>query len=319
MLARSSNARTINGPTGNLVIGNAKRSSTANRNRSSERSPAIHRRRRTETVSTSTRSGADTAEAAESRARASRPAASSSPTTLAMTDPSTTITGEHVHRGDRRRRSADRLAPRTVQRPARGPQRRSAIARRARVRLSDTAAATGLRLRRGAGGSRGLRGEGSESAHSACFHYACILPGSQVDPSDDRESRYGHTRARIRRFGRVEVRGEQLIITRAGPAVVTTASSVLFPSSAPSTWASTTTTRSCIGWSVPRFARVCPAQPPVSVEIAHSASSRVLPRPDWAVASRSDRPLIVTEVMWREVPLRLAIIQSFLETMNKSG
>jgi hypothetical protein len=123
----------------------------------------------------------------------------------------------------------------------------------------------------------------------------------------------------IRRFGRVEVRGEQLIITRAGPAVVTTASSVLFPSSAPSTWASTTTTRSCIGWSVPRFARVCPAQPPVSVEIAYSAFSRVLPRPDWAVSSRSDRPLIVAEVMWREVPLRLAIIQSFLETMNKSG
>ncbi len=182
MLARSSNARTISGPTGILVIGNAKRSSTAPRNRSSERSSANHRRRSTATVSTSTRSGAETAEAAANRVRASCPAASSSPTTLAMTDASTTITGEHVHRGDRRRRSAVRLVPRTVWQSARGPRQWSAIARRARVRSSDTAEATDLRLRRGAGGSRGLRGEGLESARLACLHYACIRPRSQVGP-----------------------------------------------------------------------------------------------------------------------------------------
>ena len=76
------------------------RSSTATENRRPVRSPASHRRRNTDTASTSTRSGATRSPPRTRRSRAAPPSAPSSARALATTDASTTINAVHAHRPD---------------------------------------------------------------------------------------------------------------------------------------------------------------------------------------------------------------------------
>ena len=160
-------------------MGSAPRSATASWNRRSLKLPASHRRRRTETVSTSMRSGADASRTASSRARAERPADSSSPTTFASTEASTTITGGHVRHADHRPQWRDRLVRQIARRSGRVLRSSSATVRRVRVHCSGTAGATGQRPRRAAASWHGCRREDRGSERSACFHYACTRLGEQ--------------------------------------------------------------------------------------------------------------------------------------------
>jgi len=79
-----------------VAIGRARRSLTADWKRRSMRSAASHRFRDTATVSTSARSGIEASLAIARRARAAPPVGPSSPTTLAKTEASTTITADCV-------------------------------------------------------------------------------------------------------------------------------------------------------------------------------------------------------------------------------
>ena len=97
--------------------------------------PATHRLRRTATVSTSTRSGADTSPAPRISAEARRPSVPSSPTTLARMEASTTING------GRRARRCPRLL-------AEGRRARPGAVRSGRALRPSSAVQPGVSIRR---------------------------------------------------------------------------------------------------------------------------------------------------------------------------
>lgn len=151
----------------------------ADRNRRAVRSPARQRVRSTETVSTSTRSGAHHCKAAAIRVRAARPAEPSSPTTLASTDASITINARGVPRRDRRRHGPGLPAHRADERYVRARHPWWASTLTVSVRWPDTAEVTALLPRRDAADSRALRRADRVPAHSACLHSAIRMTTEQ--------------------------------------------------------------------------------------------------------------------------------------------
>jgi hypothetical protein len=178
-LARSSYARIISGPVGTRTIGNASRSATADRNRRAVRSPERQRRRSTETVSTSTRSGADHCEAAAIRTRATRPADPSSPTALATIDASSTINGRHAPRRGRRRLDQGRHAHRADERFVRARRPWRASTPTSSVQRPETVAATAPPHGHGAEGSRARHLADRVPTRLACLHSAITPPAGQ--------------------------------------------------------------------------------------------------------------------------------------------
>ncbi len=172
ILALSSYARIIRGPVGNRVSGRASRSSIADRNRRSVSSPASHRFRSTDTVSTSARSGTDASRAAANRARAARPAVPSSPTTFASTDASITINVDCVRRPSRGRRHRNQRGLPSDGRFVRARRRSSGSSQGGLARSRGTAGGTGPQPRRGVVSQRGPCREDRVPVHSACLHYA---------------------------------------------------------------------------------------------------------------------------------------------------
>jgi len=143
-------------------MGSANRSSTADWKRRAVSVPASHRLRSTATVSTSTRSGADTAASPRMRARDERPSGPSSPTTLAKTDASMTINGCHGRRRGRALLPRTRLGLLFAERFGRGHRSSSVLSRAVSALLRGTAAAIGLQPRLVAEGSHARRWEDRE-------------------------------------------------------------------------------------------------------------------------------------------------------------
>lgn len=175
----------MSGPVGYRVSGSEPKSFTASLNRRPVKVPAIHRFRRTDTVSTSARSGTDTSPAAASRDRAATPVGPSSPTTFARTEASTTINSVDPHQGLRALSQVplSRLGD-ARSGPAPGPLwvcERGVSARRqgnfAEIDLAPPPVAAGL---------RGHRQGDPVLGHSACYHYdirfqrCCVMAPSSA-------------------------------------------------------------------------------------------------------------------------------------------
>ncbi len=158
----------------------ASRSSTANAKRRAEIVFASHRFRRTATVSTSTRSGAEIWPADRSSARARRPSEPSSATTFASTDASRTINDAPAARRRRRQLGANRPSHPGVGRSDRGLRRGSACLRVASVPQRGTAAAIAHVVQLASGARRGRLQGDLAPGRWACLHDAITPRSAQV-------------------------------------------------------------------------------------------------------------------------------------------
>src|SRR5664279_1139853 len=144
------------------------RSMTAVANRLAVIVLASQRRRRTETTSTSTRSGT-LRSLPDSAARAIAPSAPSSPTTLARTEASTTITADRARRPGQRQPVPGQPARRGGGRSGRGSRPSWGALRDDVVLRPGTAVGTALVRRHGAAIAYGHRLGHREPVRSACL------------------------------------------------------------------------------------------------------------------------------------------------------